>query len=257
MGLNNLANLYTFEGRNRDAEPLYKLSLALREKILGPDHPDVAMSLGDIANVYNDEGRYAEAEPLDQRALAIYKKALGPDHREVGRTLNNLGFLYESAGRYADAEPIFKQALAIREKALGPDHPEVANTLNNWQVSTTASSATRTRSCSIDARSRSTKRRSSPSIPKSPIYRTISRKYIGKRSAFPTPSRCTNSRGTTGEDARARPPGTAELVNNLAWLYLDQERYADALPLIERLIANGRARAEVALPVLFGAEQRS
>jgi Tetratricopeptide repeat len=55
MGLNNLANLYTFEGRNRDAELLHKLALSLREKVLGPDHPDVAMSLGNLAHIYNDE----------------------------------------------------------------------------------------------------------------------------------------------------------------------------------------------------------
>ena len=34
--------LYQAQGRYADAEPLYKRSLAIREKALGPDHPDVA-----------------------------------------------------------------------------------------------------------------------------------------------------------------------------------------------------------------------
>ena len=40
--LNNLAELYRNQGKYAEAEPLYKRSLAIREKALGPDHPDVA-----------------------------------------------------------------------------------------------------------------------------------------------------------------------------------------------------------------------
>ena len=40
--LNNLAGSIRNQGRYADAEPLYKRSLAIREKALGPDHPDVA-----------------------------------------------------------------------------------------------------------------------------------------------------------------------------------------------------------------------
>ena len=46
-----------------------------------------------------------------------------------------------------------------------------------------------------------------------------------------------------------------ELVNNLAWLYLNQGRYADALPLTQRLIASGHAEPNVALPALFEAQR--
>src|SRR5260221_337339 len=57
--------------------------LAIREKGLGPDHPDVATSLSDLAAMYERLGRYADAEPLYKRSLAIYEKALGPDHSFV------------------------------------------------------------------------------------------------------------------------------------------------------------------------------
>ena len=43
QSLNNLAHLYRAQGRYADAEPLYKRALAIREKALGPDHPDVAI----------------------------------------------------------------------------------------------------------------------------------------------------------------------------------------------------------------------
>ena len=108
-----------------------KRALAIREKALGPDHPDVAASLNNLATLYIDQGRYAEAEPLLKRALAIREKALGPDHPDVAQSLHNLAVLYQVQGRYAEAEPLYKRALAIKEKALGHDHPDVATSLNN------------------------------------------------------------------------------------------------------------------------------
>ena len=69
--LNNLAALYKEQGRYADAEPLYKRALAIDEKAVGPDHPDVATSLNNLAALYKEQGRYADAEPLYKRALAI------------------------------------------------------------------------------------------------------------------------------------------------------------------------------------------
>ena len=81
--LNNLAVLYQGTGRYAEAEPLFERALAIREKALGPDHPDVATRLNNLAVLYRDTGRHAEAEPLYQRALAIREKALGPDHPDI------------------------------------------------------------------------------------------------------------------------------------------------------------------------------
>ena len=69
--LNNLAGLYQAQGKYAEAEPLYQRALAIREKALGPEHPDVANSLNNLAVLYRAQGKYAEAEPLYQRALAI------------------------------------------------------------------------------------------------------------------------------------------------------------------------------------------
>jgi tetratricopeptide (TPR) repeat protein len=57
-----------------EAEPLYQRTLAIDEKRLGPDHPDVATRLNNLAALYQAQGRYAEAEPLYQRARAIGAK---------------------------------------------------------------------------------------------------------------------------------------------------------------------------------------
>jgi CHAT domain-containing protein len=121
-------------GKYVEAEPLYLRSLAIREKIRGPDHPDVAESLNNLGLLYVRQGQYAKAEPFYQRALAIREKALGLEHRAVAQSLNNLAWLYYEQGQYAEAEPLYDRALAIREKVLGADHLDVAATLNNLAV---------------------------------------------------------------------------------------------------------------------------
>lgn len=75
--LNNLAELYRNQGKYADAEPLYRQSLAIWEKVLGPDHPDVATSLNNLALLYRAQGKYVEAEPLYKRSLAIREQSLG------------------------------------------------------------------------------------------------------------------------------------------------------------------------------------
>lgn len=63
--------LYEAQGQYAQAEPLYKRSLAIREKTLGPDHPDVALSLENMAVLYIETGTDKESEDLEKQAAAI------------------------------------------------------------------------------------------------------------------------------------------------------------------------------------------
>jgi eukaryotic-like serine/threonine-protein kinase len=58
----------------------YERALRIKESLLGPDHPDVAMTVHNLAVLRTTEGRREEAEALYRRALAIFERALGPDH---------------------------------------------------------------------------------------------------------------------------------------------------------------------------------
>jgi tetratricopeptide (TPR) repeat protein len=72
--LNNLAALYRAQGKYAEAEPLYQRSLAIREKALGPDHPDVAKGLESYAVLLRETGRSEEAQEMEARAQAIRAK---------------------------------------------------------------------------------------------------------------------------------------------------------------------------------------
>jgi len=118
------------ESRYAEAEPLARRHLAILEKRLGPDHPDVATSLNNLAALLANQGDFAGARPLAERVVTIWEDVLGPDHPEVAFSLDNLASLHDADGDFAGARQLLERSLAIREAALGPDHVEVADSLS-------------------------------------------------------------------------------------------------------------------------------
>ena len=72
--LNNLANLYRDRGWYVDAKPLYQRALAILEKALGSDHPNLATSLENYAALLRKTERGNEAAKLEAHAKAIRAK---------------------------------------------------------------------------------------------------------------------------------------------------------------------------------------
>ena len=110
--LNAYAKILRMIGKYAEAEPLIHHVLAICEKQLGPDHPDVGTSLNNLAVLLDAQGKYAETEPFYRRALAICEKQFGPDNPDVATRLNNLAGLMYIQGKYAEAEPLYRRALA-------------------------------------------------------------------------------------------------------------------------------------------------
>jgi tetratricopeptide (TPR) repeat protein len=113
------------------AQPLFVRALEIREKVLGPENSDTALSLNNLASLLQAQGKCVGALPLYERALAIYRKVLGPEHVTTATSLNNLASLLKDQGNYAGALPLAKCALAIYEKVLGPENPDTALSLHN------------------------------------------------------------------------------------------------------------------------------
>ena len=155
-------------GRYAEAIPLVQQALAIYEKALGPDHPDVATAVNNLALLYDKQGRTPRPSRSTSGRWRSDEKALGPDHPDVATVLNNLAVLYDNQGRYAEAEPLYKRALAIDEKALGPDHPDVATALNNLAVLYQRPGPLRRGRAALQARAGDLRRRrSGPIIPMS------------------------------------------------------------------------------------------
>ncbi|MFH1242927.1 MAG: CHAT domain-containing tetratricopeptide repeat protein [Pseudomonadota bacterium] len=116
--LNQQVVQFLQQGRYADAIPLAQKTLAIREKALGPDHPDVAAGLNNLAGLYGSLGDYAKAEPLYRRSLAIWEKALGSDHPNVATGLNSLALLYAALDEFRKAHDLHLRAQAIDERLI-------------------------------------------------------------------------------------------------------------------------------------------
>ncbi len=62
------------------AEKLELKSIAIYEKTVGADHPDMAITLDNLCEVYQKQGRLEEGQRLRERALKISEKSLGATH---------------------------------------------------------------------------------------------------------------------------------------------------------------------------------
>jgi tetratricopeptide (TPR) repeat protein len=115
-----------------EAERLYRRALDILERVYGPEHHEVAVTLNNLAALAHARGRNDEAETLFQRALTIKERVFGPNHPDVAMTLNNLAVFYKSLRNYERAESLYQRSLSIFERALGPDHFKVAACLDNY-----------------------------------------------------------------------------------------------------------------------------
>jgi tetratricopeptide (TPR) repeat protein len=129
--LNRAGSYFLGRAAYSQAALLLSDALAIREKALGPEHPDTATSLESLAFLLHIQWDLAGARPLIERALAIREKALGPEHPDTARSLSDLFFVLKGLGDLAGARPLLERALAIREKVLGPEHPGTAHSLNS------------------------------------------------------------------------------------------------------------------------------
>jgi serine/threonine protein kinase/Tfp pilus assembly protein PilF len=129
--MDTIGIVYRQLGLYREAEPLARKALEIRENQLGTEDLQVARSLTNLAWLFERQGKYPEAAQYSQRSLEIQKKRLESGHPEIATSLHLLGRIYHRQVKFKEAESLYKQALEIREKALGPNHPDVAESLND------------------------------------------------------------------------------------------------------------------------------
>ena len=132
--LANLGSFYAGRKRHAEAEPLLRRALAIREKALGPDHPDVARTLVTLVMCrLSQEPKEAEAvAPMLRRAITILEKSRGKDSPDLANALQCMFMMHLFHSDFEGAEANLRRLLAIREKASGPASIEVATVLDNF-----------------------------------------------------------------------------------------------------------------------------
>jgi tetratricopeptide (TPR) repeat protein len=137
------ATLLEAQGDLAAAQSLFERALAIRKKVLRPNHPATAISLGNLGRLLLAQGErlrtggrpartlLERARRLLEHTLAIHEKELGPNHRHTGASLTNLAVLLCNLGDLTAALPLFERALGISKTSNGPEHPDTAKALFN------------------------------------------------------------------------------------------------------------------------------
>jgi len=111
VSLNDLASVLYDQGDLAKARQLYEraLALAIREKVLGPEHPTTNLVRRNLARLLVAAGSGAEALTFGETALAGHEKALGKNHRWTKDSARTTADALAALGR-AD------EAAALRER---------------------------------------------------------------------------------------------------------------------------------------------
>jgi len=127
--LNDRGGIYHLQGKVDEAVRAHEEAILLKEKALGPEHPDVGLSEGNLGIALQDLGRNQEALAHEDRAIAILQAGYGAEHPEVAVQLSNRGETLNALGRFREARESFERARIIWERELGLDNRSVAYAL--------------------------------------------------------------------------------------------------------------------------------
>jgi hypothetical protein len=68
-------------------------TLALQEKVLGPEHLDTLISISNLAGVLDRQGKYKEVEAINRQTLALCEKVLRPEYLDTLTSIYCLAYL--------------------------------------------------------------------------------------------------------------------------------------------------------------------
>jgi len=101
-------------------------ALALKQKALGPYHPDVAGSWDAIGVVRELLGDNAGALAAHDSSLDVHRRAYGAESPLLAKPLGNRGGALALLGRHDEAQRDLRESIARWTSSVGPDHPWVA-----------------------------------------------------------------------------------------------------------------------------------
>jgi tetratricopeptide (TPR) repeat protein len=131
--LNQLgANAY-FQSDADTAARYWHQNLALDERVLGPNHPDLALTLNNLARVMIEQRKFREAIPLLARSEKIFLAQRGDTHDDFAFIFSNLALARRGVDDDAAAETLFRRALVAAQvhdhRLIAPIETDLADLL--------------------------------------------------------------------------------------------------------------------------------
>jgi serine/threonine protein kinase/tetratricopeptide (TPR) repeat protein len=127
--LNNTGAALYMRGERQAALRVQQEGMALKEKALGREHPDVGVSEGNLAIALAELALNQEALTHVDRSIMLLENGLGAGHPELATQLSNRGEILDALGRHREARESFERARVIWERELGLDDRNLAYAL--------------------------------------------------------------------------------------------------------------------------------
>jgi tetratricopeptide (TPR) repeat protein len=112
--LRNLASTVAFQGRLREAEPLYRRALAITEQNLGAVSFEAAQIEADLAVLSSRTGKPDDAAEAFLRAIPVLERRLGKSAIQLAPLLDAYAAVLRKNGRKAQARELSSRANSIR-----------------------------------------------------------------------------------------------------------------------------------------------
>ncbi len=127
--LDRLAIVVDRDGKNNfeEAEKYAREALAMRRRLFGDLHPDVALSLSNLSSMLSGKKRFDEAVELSTQSIEQHKKIFGERHPRTAAAYDAMGRVLDGAGRVAESVSIYRRALDINLESLGAGHRATLN----------------------------------------------------------------------------------------------------------------------------------
>lgn len=120
--LSNLALALSDAGRWGESREAFDEALAMRKRLYGENHPDVAWTMNNIGWAMFQSKQCAEAIPLFERAVAVLFDPEVLD-RFGSTPMKNLGVALECDGQIERAEQVLTRAIACAREHMPKGHP--------------------------------------------------------------------------------------------------------------------------------------
>lgn len=131
----SLALVYTMQGRNDQAEPLYRDVIEYRTRAFGADDSLTMQAKNDLGVLLTEiPDRRAQAESLFTSVLKVQKARKGVENAGTLAVMANYSWLLAQEGRMAEAESLGVATLAGRRNVLGEHDPVTMQSVNNLAV---------------------------------------------------------------------------------------------------------------------------
>lgn len=119
--LQSLGGVYLNLGLHDKALPLLRQSLAIRQRILGGEAPDVEVSLSLLGHALLTAGHLQEAEAPVRQGLELARKLHDRSPQYLAEALTSYGMLEDDLEHLPEAQAALEEALAIYRRSFTPE----------------------------------------------------------------------------------------------------------------------------------------